>query len=173
MWKNIGLVLIFALGITLTACSNTSSPKSLEITMEMSEFSFIPNHLEFQVGQDVTIHLKNIGALEHEIMFGRDVEFEDGQPHGYTTDLFAFAGVEPEVTVMEEANSNVGEHDEGEMEEEHGHSGFMVEVPTGGNEYTIHFTVTENMVGDWEIGCFDQNGVHYTAGMVGSLTVNP
>jgi uncharacterized cupredoxin-like copper-binding protein len=29
------------------------------------------------------------------------------------------------------------------------------------------------MVGEWEMGCFEQDGVHYDAGMKGTLVVNP
>lgn len=49
----------------------------------------------------------------------------------------------------------------------------MVMVPVGDNTTTVTFTVTEAMVGDWELGCFQLSGVHYIAGMVGSLTVLP
>jgi uncharacterized cupredoxin-like copper-binding protein len=29
------------------------------------------------------------------------------------------------------------------------------------------------MVGEWEIGCFSQDGVHYDAGMKGTFVVSP
>jgi uncharacterized cupredoxin-like copper-binding protein len=96
---------------------------------------------------------------------------EDGQPAGYKTDMFQSANVEPEVTVKEGSQSDNDMNME--EDEEHDHAGFMVEVPPGDDEYTMTFTVTEDMVGTWEIGCFDQNGVHYSAGMVGTLTVSP
>jgi hypothetical protein len=31
--------------------------------------------------------------------------------------------------------------------------------------------VTEEMLGVWEMGCFEQDGVHYSSGMVGTITV--
>jgi uncharacterized cupredoxin-like copper-binding protein len=37
----------------------------------------------------------------------------------------------------------------------------------------LTFNVTEGMVGDWEMGCFEQDGVHYDAGMKGPVTVVP
>ena len=171
MKKKVGLFLIIVMALILTACSSSSSPKPLEQTIELSEFQFSPNNLEFQVGQEVTLHLVNVGALGHEFMIGRDVVMEDGQPAGYKTDMFQSANVEPEVTMKEGSQSDNDMNMEGE--EEHDHAGFMVDVPPGDDEYTITFTVTEDMVGTWEIGCFDQNGVHYTAGMVGTLTVSP
>jgi len=171
MSKKVGLLIVFIFGLILTSCATNKSPKPLELTIEMSEFAFSPQDLEFQVGQEVTIHLVNTGALGHEIMFGRNVEMEDGQPHSYETDMFMVANVEPEISMVEGNQHNDGESHEDEMEEEH--DGFMVEVPTGDDEYTMRFTVTEDMIGEWEIGCFDQNGIHYTAGMAGTLTVIP
>jgi hypothetical protein len=62
--------------------------------------------------------------------------------------------------------SGVGE------EVEEGHTGFMVVLPIGA-QATVTFEVTEGMVGDWEMGCFEQDGVHYDAGMKGPVSVIP
>lgn len=171
-------VIFFAAVLSLAACSSSSAPEPQELTIEMSEFAFSPEQLEFQVGQEITLHVKNVGALSHEIMFGREVALKEGQPFQYATDMFEVAYIEPVVTMQEgepmEEEGAMSEDDHAEEEladEEHG--GFMVHVPVGDDEYTMKFMVTENMVGEWEIGCFDQNGIHYTAGMIGSLTVTP
>jgi hypothetical protein len=50
---------------------------------------------------------------------------------------------------------------------------FMVAIPRGGQDATLTFTVTEEMVGEWEIGCFTDRGVHYPQGMAGKFIVNP
>ena len=63
------------------------------------------------------------------------------------------------------------EGDEHMEEGEHAHSGFMVTVPAAKDTYTMSFTVTEDMLGEWEIGCFLLDGVHYDSGMVGTLNV--
>jgi plastocyanin len=47
----------------------------------------------------------------------------------------------------------------------------MVMQPVGADPTTVSFTVTEDMLGIWEIGCFEQDGVHYSSGMKGTLTV--
>ena len=76
-------------------------------------------------------------------------------------DMLESAGVEPEVT------------QDGEPEHEHEeemHSGFMLALPVGGTA-TMKFIVTEEMLGDWEMGCFEQDGVHYDAGMIGMVSV--
>lgn len=41
-----------------------------------------------------------------------------------------------------------------------------------GDQASIIFTVTEEMLGEWEMGCFEQEGVHYDAGMKGKVTVS-
>jgi len=157
----IGAVLILAL-TTLSACSQ----KTLEpvtIPIEMVEYSFNPNAVEVSVGQEVTLELTNNGLLPHELMIGREVKTTDNRPSGYTTDMFETAGLEPVV----EGGST--EPEEGE----HEHTGFMVVVEANGGKATVTFPVTEKMVGDWEMGCFEQDGVHYTAGMKGTFIVKP
>ena len=186
------ITILVAIPLVLAACGSQAAPEPLELTINMSEYAYEPADLEFQVGQEVTIHLTNSGALEHEIMFGRDVMMMDGRPNGYQVDMFESAGVEPVVTVemSEEMAMDEGEHTEGDehteseehsegdehtedehADDEHAHSGFMVVVQPTHDVHTMSFTVTEDMVGEWEIGCFLLDGVHYDSGMVGSLTV--
>lgn len=52
-----------------------------------------------------------------------------------------------------------------------GHNGLMVMLPENEDIATMTFTVTEEMLGTWEIGCFELDGVHYDAGMRGTFTV--
>jgi plastocyanin len=137
----------------------------------MSEYAFSPDQIELQVGQEVTFTIVNVGALEHEIMFGREVMMTDGRPAGYRMDMFESAHVEPEV--MMETGMEMGDEHQDE-EDDHGeeeHAGFMVYLPAGDDQATMTFTVTEEMVGEWEIGCFELEGVHYDAGMIGTLVV--
>ncbi|MGB3703233.1 MAG: hypothetical protein WA997_18385 [Anaerolineales bacterium] len=168
------ITFLVAIPLILAACSSAAPPEPLEMTINMAEYAFTPADLEFQVGQEVTLHLTNSGALEHEIMFGRDVMMMDGMPNGFNVDMFETAGVEPDVSVemSMETEAEGDEHTEGdEHMEEDGHSGFMVKVPVTHDVYTMTFTVTEDMVGEWEMGCFLLDGVHYNSGMVGTLNV--
>jgi uncharacterized cupredoxin-like copper-binding protein len=127
-----------AISLIVAVCSSQAPPEPLEMTINMAEYAFAPPDLGFQVGQEVTLHLTNSGALEHEIMFGHTVMMTDGMPNGYMVDMFESAGIEPVVTVEK---SEDGEHEEGEHmdgdehdkgdhmdEEEHAHSGLMVRV---------------------------------------------
>lgn len=157
------LALLLGLAIIATACS-IQTPEPVSFRIEMTEYAFNPNHIEVKVGQRVTLELVNLGQLQHEIMFGRDVVFKDNRPFGYHVDMFAVGGVEPEVTLHVEM--------EGEEEEEE-HEGFMVILPKNGDTATITFIVTKDMVGEWEIGCFEQDGVHYESGMKGTFVVLP
>jgi plastocyanin len=175
--------------LLLVACGGNSEPEEVEFTIEMSEFSYTPDTIELKVGQTVTLNLVNKGQLEHEVMFGREVLMDNSLPSGYELDLFEHAGVEPNVMMemhmeeheeaehdADEADHEEAEHDDDEAEHaddmaEHGHSGFMVAL-TNEDTATMTFTVTEEMVGTWEIGCFLQSGSHHLAGMKGSLEVD-
>ena len=183
--------LVMGLSIVLVACASQATeqvedqvpeqvqeqvPDPIVYTIDMSEYAFAPNSLTAQVGQEVTINLVNSGALEHEIMFGRDVMFtENGRPNGYEHDMFEEAGIEPEVMHMEDEMEE--EHTEGDEHEEEDethmgdHSGFMVVVPQGEDTARFTFTVTADMLGEWEVGCFLLDGVHYDSGMKGKFTV--
>jgi uncharacterized cupredoxin-like copper-binding protein len=130
----------------------------------MTEFAFSPATIEVQVGKPVTLEVTNLGALEHEIMFGQQTKMMDNQPNGYVTEMFSHADVEPEITM------GMGMM-EGETDDDH--SGVMVVLAKTGDKATINFTPTEDMVGEWEIGCFVQEGTHYSAGMKGKLIVKP
>lgn len=151
--------IMFMVGLILAACGG-GTPEAVSYDIDMDEYSFSPERLEFKVGQEVTLNMSNSGQLQHEIMFGREVMKVDNRPAGYMEDMFEAGGVEPEVTQVGEP-----EHEEEEM-----HEGFMVVLPIDGTA-TMKFTVTEGMVGEWEMGCFEQDGVHYDAGMIGSVTV--
>lgn len=160
-------VFLFLAGIAfLTACAK-ATPEPLQVTIDMTEYAFTPNTIEAKVGQNVTIELVNKGTLSHEIMFGREVKMANNRPSGYVVDMFETAGVEPQVTFIQ------GEPPASEEEHEMGHQGFMVVLSKTGDKATITFTVSRDMVGEWEIGCFEQNGVHYDAGMKGKFVVKP
>lgn len=151
-----------ALILFLAACSG-DAPQAVSFDIDMAEYSYSPERLDLKVGQEVTLNLSNSGQLQHEIMVGREMMKADNRPAGYVEDMFEAGGVEPEVTQVGEPELEPGQ-------EEMMHSGFMVALPPGGTA-TITFSVTEGMLGDWEMGCFEQDGVHYDAGMIGAVSV--
>lgn len=187
------------LSLIVAACGGglSSAPAEEVITIEMTDFAFSPDTIELKVGQTVTINLVNEGVLVHELMIGRELVMDHNVPSTFEHDFFA--GISPEVAVSgdsesahnddhaQESDHEVAQesghsHDEeshsqkesAHVEESKGHShdGFMVELPGNSDEIaTITFTVTEDMLGEWELGCFIDNGAHYTAGMTGKLVV--
>ena len=165
--KILGL-LMAACVLLLAACAGGqpatgSQPEPVTYRVEMTEFAFEPADLQAKVGQEVTIELVNSGALEHEFMAGRGVKKTNNRPDGYEQDMFAAAEAQPVVVGgSTDMNGHGSEH-----------SGFMVIVPEGSEEAKLTFTATEEMVGEWEIGCFSQDGVHYDAGMKGKFVVSP
>jgi plastocyanin len=173
--KKVGYLgfLLVGLGLLLAACSgpNTQAdqkPEPVKYTIEMSEFAYAPNEIQARVGQDVTIELVNTGALEHELMIGRTVKMHDNRPDGFEQDMFETAHVKPEVMGGMEGEMDMDS--EGMSDE---HTGFMVSIANGGENAMITFTANQEMVGEWEMGCFEQDGVHYDAGMKGKLVIVP
>lgn len=173
--KKIFLALFAGLiGLVLVSCG----PQKAEFTIEMTEFAFSPETIEVQVGQEVTINLVNKGALTHEFMVGRNVMVMEGVTNGFEHDFFEMAT--PTITGSGFTVMGLGEEEETDHESEHehggmGHEGVMVIID--GNKpdtvATMTFTVTEEMVGEWELGCFTDNGTHYDQGMKGTMIVSP
>jgi uncharacterized cupredoxin-like copper-binding protein len=156
------VIVLAVTAMVISACGGGSSQlEPVTIRIDMKEYTFEPANIELKVGQQATFELTNSGQLQHEIMFGRQVMDVNNRPAGYEVDMFMTAGVTPEVVQAEAP----------EPEEEE-HAGFMVILPPGGTA-SISFPVTEAMAGEWEIGCFEQDGVHYDAGMKGTLVVQP
>jgi plastocyanin len=164
-------LLLGAFALLLAACAggqpeSSPKPEPVKYTVEMTEYTFQPNEIQAKVGQEVTIELANSGVLEHELMIGRDVKMANNRPDGYEQDMFASADVEPMVIGGQGDSMDMSGHGSE-------HTGFMVIVPNGSEKATVTFTATEDMVGEWEIGCFSQDGVHYDAGMKGKFVVSP
>lgn len=158
--KRLGLFSILILTILLlAACGKADSGPQIAQTIELGEFAITPQELTLKVGDQVTLKIVNKGAIDHELMIGRDIHKDGASAAGFETDFFHSAGVTPKVVGGAEMK-----------EQEHSHSGFMVVVPAG-KEATVRFTVNDKMVGEWMTACFLGSGAHYTAGMQGKLIV--
>jgi plastocyanin len=167
------LPLLLGLASVLTACSETNPGSAqqgdpVSIRIEMTEYAFSPEQIELKVGQEVTMELANKGLISHELMIGREVARSNNRPNGFHKDFFEVAQVEPMVVGGDSMEEDPSEgHDED-------HAGsFMIVLPEQGDQASLSFTVTEDMLGEWELGCFEQDGVHYDAGMKGKLVVLP
>jgi len=162
MKREFAILLVLIL-FFVTACGGARG-EAVTYSIDMTEYAFTPNTLTLKVGQEVTLELINHGELAHEIMIGQDVKQQNNHPSGYLKDFFILGSVKPQII---SATEGAGEIHEGE----HEHEGTMIVLPKKGDKVVIRFTVTPAMIGEWEMGCFEQDGVHYTAGMKGMVTV--
>lgn len=192
--RRTGTILVVLLAMVMTACGGGGDTLADgdEVTITLSEYEFDPAELHLTPGTTVTIVLENIGEKDHEFMAGHEVHVEDGIPHGFETDFFDTVDdltIEPSdalATSMEgmdmddEAMDDEAMDDEmsdttmGDMEGEDEHMememGVMVvREPT--ETASITFTVTEASIGEWEFGCFEEDGAHWDDGMRGTIVV--
>jgi plastocyanin len=169
----VSYTLLLMLAVLVSACAGSTPEPVAQLepvfyTVEMTEYAFSPERIEVKVGQEVTLELVNLGQISHELMVGQEVARSNNRPNGFHKDLFETAHVEPVIS----GGATAGGH----AADGHGaeHSGsFMVVLPETGDQASMTFTVTQDMVGEWELGCFEQDGVHYDAGMKGTLVVLP
>ena len=96
MKKGYAAGLLAVIALILAACAG-GIPEAVSYDIDMAEYSYFPEKLNFKVGQEVTLNLSNSGQLQHEVMFGREMMKMDNRPAGYMVDMFESAGVEPEV----------------------------------------------------------------------------
>lgn len=158
MNRNFWIASLIALSILFVAGCQSTGSNTHKLTM--TDFAFTPETLNLQAGQEVQLTLINEGAVEHEILIGRNLHIgEDGKLEGFEEDFFDKGAVEVRTDGDE---FHVGSPEE--IEEE----GWHVEVEPGG-KVTLTFTVPAGKEGEWEIGCFVAG--HYEAGMTGALVV--
>jgi len=170
-----------------------------EIIVNMDEFSFGLDVIELTAGETVTFVLVNLGDNEHEFMIGRNVQdTSEGYPNGFEHDFFetAIPTVDPPSAGMNmgadmggmdmsgdsassdmpadtnadmpaDTNADMGGMDMGGD----AHSGFMVQRAAG-EVARLTVTVPNDVLGDWEIGCFRGRGSHWDAGMRARLVVS-
>ena len=128
------------------------------VRIEMGEFYFqVEGHernepIVLLAGQPYEIVFVNVGMMEHEVLIGRDVIVEDGIPDGYEVNLLDAV----EVDVVGEGW-------------EVGTSGFVEVELDAGETVVLHFTLPDEAIGTWEIGCFIPG--HYQAGMLAPFVV--
>ncbi len=161
-----------------TACGdadNVTVKDGGEVVIHLTEYSFTPSTIEVTAGSRVTFVVRNDGKLKHEFMIGRTVRVVDGVKSGFEVDLFE--GMEP---VVDPAEAVVDMGD-GSMSSDttmagmagdggHGEHGFMIKRGPG-EEAAITINIPTDAVGEWEFGCFVEDGAHYEKGMQGTLIV--
>lgn len=128
---------------------------------EVDFFEGIEDQVEVNLGDGAMLMIDSetvaMGgmSMEEEGEMEMEGEGEEGEEHGH-----------------EEGE----EHEEEEAEEEGmavhmDHSGWMVMDAAGSGPTEITFTVPEDRVGEWIMGCFEDDGTHFDDGMRGTLIV--
>lgn len=186
--RNKAIPILTGLALIVAACGG-GEPATVadggEVTIVMTESQFDPSEIRLAAGTTVTIVLTNEGEKDHEFMAGQEVHIEEGIPHGFESDFFdtvegltvdppdALASSMEGMDMGEESMSDTTMGDmagEEEHEEDDMEMGFMV-VREPAQTARITFTVTEASIGEWEIGCFEDDGVHWDDGMRGTIIV--
>lgn len=188
---------VFA-ALFLASATAWSAPRV--ITVIATEFKFEPSTIKVKAGETVTIKFLNQSKQkkEHELMIGRKVKMGGpfkNRPDGYQKDFFDgihvkyMAGMNVKMVMaggaklekmgkmkmagMKKVGMKKAGDDHGKKKMKMGgddHSGFMVQLfPKG--DAAITFTVPKDKVGEWEIGCFSEDGTHYKEKMRGKLIV--
>lgn len=181
-------------GSAVWAAGRAPRERPGEAAIVMGDYAFTPDRLTLRAGETVTVTIVNRSTSRpgtpHEIMFGRRPMREEGvlgsiQGDGFEEQLLDGAMVEllagERVTmVMAETARLTGVDpmtlmppgmDMSRMEEMRPGMDFMA-VVDGGGSLTFRVRVPDRP-GDWEFGCFQQDGQHYLNGMRGVVTVTP
>ena len=169
-----GVVLTVLFGMTLLAAPFALADTSIQvgthvkkITITETDYSFSPSHLTFTAGQTVRITLVNKSSDKtHEFLMGKGLKhckdnFGKTYACGWKTPL-----------IPQDSQVIFGQG--------HGIDELQVDQPSQvalldqGGTVTMQFTVPKNAAGDWQFGCFEQKGSHFTDhGMKGTITVKP
>jgi len=157
----------------------------------MTDYAFSPDRLTWQVGQRVTLSVVNRSQSNppraHELMFGRrPIEvsgpfglgpgdgFEDPLLGGVAIELLGGGGLTTLMTPGSELSgvdpaSLLAPGSGGQMPPRMDQ--FMGVLPPAAS-LTFSFVVPDRP-GEWEFGCFAQDGQHYLNGMRGTVTIVP
>jgi plastocyanin len=171
-----------------------------EVVIDLSEYAFSPSEIHVTAGSTVTFVIRNTGATAHEFMIGRTPRTVDGNLDGFEVDFFH--DLDPVVVpadaemVMDEMDmgddmsgddmsGDMGDDMSGDMgddmsgedmgddmgEDMHMDHGFMI-LRSPDEEARLTITIPSDATGEWMIGCFREDGAHWTKGMQATLIVD-
>ena len=190
-----------AFTLVLAACGGAVEPNEVgEVEFVLTDNTISPSVVKVKAGQKVRFIVRNEGRHLHEFMIGREphpgTDYLQGEAvyEAFGVDFFEglevsvsggmpmnFAGMEEMDMDGMDMGGDAG-HDEGgdgmDMGGEEVHHGAMVMLQPGspatnepGETTVIEFTVPEDRVGVWQIGCFQEAGQHFEDGMRATLIV--
>ena len=184
------MIVAAAFTLVLAACGGAVEPNEVgEIEFVLTDNTISPSVVKVKAGQKVRFVIRNEGRHPHEFMIGREphpgTDYLQGEPVYEPFEVDFFEGLEVSVTggmpMNFEGMEDMGMGEEGmemgEMAEEP-HGGAMVMLQPRapgaaepGETSVIEFTIPEDRVGVWEIGCFQEAGQHFDDGMRATLIV--
>jgi len=165
-----------ALGLIGTAAIARAQGSSTLVTIAMTEYKFEPTTVRLRAGSTVVLRLVNRGILAHELQIGRRVvKSPKGTPDHYEQDFFqgmrvellSAQGIEELVAGKAQLAGPLAQKF---LKKEASEEVFEIALKPKG-QAVLRFSVPAARVGAWEMGCFEQEGTHYLAGMKGALTV--
>jgi len=148
------------------------APTTFDITM--TEYKYVVagqkegDPIKLETGKPYRFVFHNVGTSEHEALFGQEPKILNGFKHDFTNNLLE--DVETTITNgQEESGFTIGAAGLAEFE-------LLIK-----QDIAIEFTLPDDKVGDWELGCFvsldpkatdDNPGAgHYDVGMHLPITV--
>lgn len=135
------------------------------ITITEKDYSFTPNDLTFTEGETVRITLVNNSTDKtHEFLMGKNLK--------HCTDNFGnkYACGWQDPLISKDSNVIFGSG--------HGIDELQIDQPSQvalldkGGTVTMQFTVPQGSAGQWQFGCFEEKGSHFTDhDMKGTITI--
>ncbi len=160
------LLLLLALLPIGTAAAHGDHDDAIRIRILLGEMYFQVDGqakgepLRLQAGQDYELVFENVGAMQHEVLFGRELVKKDGRPVGYRTNLLE--DVEVEIAAVQTVDGKPRQL----LVEANGFEELYLDP---GASVTLGFELPAAAKGRWELGCFIAG--HYEGGMKLDLVV--
>jgi uncharacterized cupredoxin-like copper-binding protein len=172
------LLLISSLGFLVLNAQDTALDEEVtEFTLTMTEYQFavegqeLGEPIQLEAGKPYILHFINAGTHEHEVLLGQSaIEIAENAHLDFEESLLTDSEVKI-FGVMNDAPFVIGT------------TGLVEFELNPGQELSIEFTLPEEKVGEWEIGCFvfieetaseeNPGPTHYDAAMRVMVSVVP
>lgn len=138
------LVGALALAISSGVRSSTGTVRGGELGIELVGYRIDPPTLVVPAGEEVTLVLSNTSTYHHNVAIGREPVRLDGRTVGFEQDLLAVSAVraEPARALITPADPALPT---------------TVSVAPG-STVRVDVRIPDELVGEWEVGCFQGSG---------------
>ncbi|RMG89561.1 MAG: hypothetical protein D6712_01450 [Chloroflexi bacterium] len=158
----LGAMIVSSAAAREAAHGDDEEGEAEEIEIILTEYAFTVEGGEenapivLHAGDTYKLEFVNEGEMMHEVLFGAGVIIEDDFAVGYEENIFE----DVEAVIEGEMNGAEFEVEVSGIEE--------IELNPG-QKLEIMLTIPEELIGEWEIGCFVKG--HYELGMVAPLII--